>query len=195
MQDVPSTIGTTDGTLGSHADANTNDTTNTLDILFNDVVSLESLDSGTGFTQLDRYPQLNLIRVGSEWIQFRTATIQSVPANSIYKSKWRISNFKRGRFGTSAAMSSHSASEKSVLFTNALKFIDLETGDVGQTVKFKGISGGQDIDAATAVSFTFNPISSYTVTNDTTDRAYDANSTSINELSDVVATIIDDLNL
>ena len=35
--------------------------------------------------------------------------------------------------------------------------------------------------------------SAYTITNDSTDRAYDANSTTVAELADVLATLIRDL--
>ena len=40
-----------------------------------------------------------------------------------------------------------------------------------------------------------NAGSAYSVTNGTTDRTYDANSTSLDELSDIVATLISDLKL
>ena len=35
----------------------------------------------------------------------------------------------------------------------------------------------------------------YTISNDTTDRAYDANNTTINELADILATVIKDMSL
>jgi hypothetical protein len=189
--DVPAVCGVTDGTLGSHGDPSVEDTTNTLDILFYNETSLESVTAG----DISRYPTLNLIRVGNEWIQFRTATLQTLPTGSSYRSKWRISNLMRGRFGTSGAMSGHGASEDSVVWTNNLKFYDLYEEDIGQTVNLKTTTGGQDIADVKTISFTFNPVSKYTITNDTTDRTMDANCTTINELSDVVSTIIDDLKL
>ena len=189
--DVPSTCGVTDGTLGSHGNVNTVDTTNTLDILFYNDVSLETVTAG----DITRYPELNLIRVGAEWLQFRTAVKQSLASDSPYRSKWRISNLTRGRFETSAAMSGHGASEDAVLFTNNLRWYDFRPEDVGETVKVKTTTGGQALEDVKTTSFTFNPPSRYTVTNDLVDRTYDANSTSINELSDVIATIIDDLKL
>ncbi len=92
-------------------------------------------------------------------------------------------------------MSGHGASEDSVVWTNNLKFYDLYEEDIGQTVNLKTTTGGQDIADVKTISFTFNPVSKYTITNDTTDRTMDANCTTINELSDVVSTIIDDLKL
>jgi hypothetical protein len=41
----------------------------------------------------------------------------------------------------------------------------------------------------------FTPSSAYTVTNATTDRTFDANATTIHELADVVATIIEDTKI
>ena len=189
--DSPCTMGVTDGTLGSHADASVEDTTNTLDIFFYDETSLESVNA----SDLDRRPTLNLIRIGDEWVQFRTATLQSLPKNSPYLSKWRISNFRRGRFSTESAMATHGASEDAVVVTPSLRYIKLEDADIGQTVTFKAVAGGQDIDDAKPVSFTFNPVSAYNVTSATTDRSFDANNTTIHELADVVGTIIDDLKL
>jgi hypothetical protein len=46
------------------------DTTNVLDIWFFDDVTLETVLQA----DIDRHPLINLIRVGEEWIQFRTAT-------------------------------------------------------------------------------------------------------------------------
>lgn len=189
--DAPCTMGVTDGTLGSHADANVEDTVNTLDILFYDETSLESVNA----SDLERRPTLNLVRIGDEWVQFRTATLQSLAKNSPFQSKWRISNLRRGRFFTESAMGTHNASEDVVVVTPSLRFIKLEDADVGETVTFKAVAGGQDIDDAKAVSFTFNPLSAYNVTSATTDRSFDANNTTIHELADVVGTIIDDLKL
>ena len=189
--DVPAKAGVGDGTLGSHGNASTEDTTNTLDIYFYNTVSLESYTAA----ELSRYPTLNLIRIGDEWVQYRTATAQTLPSDSEYRSVWRISNLQRGRFGTSGEMSSHAADEDCVIWEDTMRFYDLNPEDVGETVTLKVTTGGQLVEDAKAYDFTFSPLSKYTVTNDTTDRAYDANSTSINELSDVVATIIDDLNL
>lgn len=192
LYDIPSKCGVAEDILGNYTGSLTaEDTTNTIDILFYNNESLESVTAA----DLARNPELNLLRVGDEWIQFRTATIQTLDDNSPYRSKWRVSNLLRGRFGTSGAISGHVADENVVLNTPTLKFYDLSDADVGKTVTFKAVSGGQDIEQAKAVSVTFNPISAYTVTHGTPDRAFDANNTTIHEIADVVATIIDDLKL
>jgi hypothetical protein len=189
--DSPCTMGVTDGTLGTHTDATTEDTTNTIDILFYDETSLESVSG----TDLDRRPTLNLIRIGDEWVQFRTATLDTVDKTSPFRSKWTLSNLRRGRFATESAMAGHGADEDALVVTPSVRFIKLEDADIGETVTFKAVAGGQDIDEATPVSFTFNPLSAYNVTNATDDRTFDADCTTMDELADVVATIIKDTRI
>jgi hypothetical protein len=53
-----------------------------------------------------------------------------------------------------------------------------------------GIKRGNDIKFNDAVTF---PLAAYTPTNVTTDRAYNANSTDVAELADVLGTLIADL--
>lgn len=189
--DAPCVMGVTNGTLGTHATPATEDTVNTIDIDFYDAVSLESV---TG-ADLDARPTLNLMRIGDEWVQFRTATLQTLPKQSVYGSRWRLSNLRRGRFGTTAAISTHGSGENAVMVTPSLYFLKLETADIGETVTLKAVAGGQTLDDVSPISFTFNPVSAYTVTNATDDRSFDADSTTIDELADVVATIIKDTNL
>ena len=189
--EAPSVMGVTDGTLGTHATPETEDTVNTLDILFYDDIPLESVTSG----DLDDRPTLNLIRIGDEWVQFRTATKQTLDIQSPFRSKWRISNLRRGRFSTTGAIATHGASEDAVFVSKALRFIALEDADIGETVTFKAVAGGQTLDDVSPVSFTFNPPSRYTVTNSTDDRTFDADCTTVDELADVVATIIKDTKL
>jgi hypothetical protein len=49
--------------------------------------------------------------------------------------------------------------------------------------------------AGTTITISLSPVAfaTYTVTNGLTDRTYDANSTTVNELADVLATLINDL--
>ena len=74
-------------------------------------------------------------------------------------------------------------------------FYDLDSSDIGETVTFKAVTNVQSEENGQVASFTFAPVSAYTVTNGTADRTFDANATTVDELADVVATIIDDLNL
>lgn len=190
--DSPSPLGVCPVALAAHPsnpDTTTLDATNTLTIYFYDDIELESVLQ----TDIDRHANLNLIRVGSEWLQFRTATAQTLPLGSIYRSKWQISNLWRGRFQTDGANASHNANEYAAIVTPALRFIELEQLDIGQTVKLKAVTNGQTIENAPVASFTFAPISTYNVANRSADlRTFDTNATTLDELSDVVATIITD---
>lgn len=191
--DAPALAGLCDNSesIWTGATVGVEDTTTTLDIWFFDDVELESVTA----PDLAAFPTLNLIRVGAEWMQFKTAAALTLEANSPYRSKWRLTNFQRGLFGTSAAIGTHAADEYAVVYTSAVKFYELDRSDVGTTVTFKTVTNGQSEENGQVTSFTFSPVSAYTVTNAVADRAYDANATSVNELADVVATMIEDLNL
>jgi hypothetical protein len=189
--DSPSVAGFCVAPLGDHADPLDEDTKGHLDIWFFDNIQLESVLQA----DIDRYPVLNLLRVGGEWIQFRTATVQTLEENSPYRSKWRVENLWRGRFGTDGVMTGHADNEYAVLYTSAVKFIELDKSDVGETITFKAVTGGQAEENGQVTSFTFSPGSAYTVSNGTELRTFDADSVTINELADVVATIIGDSNL
>lgn len=160
-----------------------------LDVLFFDDVDFEAVDA----TDLVRNPLLNLIRIDDEWIQYEAATAQTLPDNSPYRSKWRFTVLTRGLFGTTD--NSHAADEYAAAATPSLRFLELEAADIGEIVNLKAVTGGQSIDVAPIASFTFAPVSAYTITNATTDRTFDANASSTAELADVVATMIDDLHL
>lgn len=70
------------------------------------------------------------------------------------------------------------------------------TVTIGDTVTFAGDGGSiTTAVAGTTITISLSPVggATYTVTNGLTDRAYDANSTTVNELADVLATLINDL--
>lgn len=161
--DAFSPVGLCAGTLGNHASGPTvEDTTNTLDIWFFNAIDLETVLQA----DIDKSPLINLIRVGDEWIQFRTATAQTLEANSPYRAKWRISNLWRGRFYTQGEISGHGSSEYAALVTPALKFIKLDSSDIGKVVRLKAVTSGQDIDNAPVTSVTFAGTSGQSVLND-----------------------------
>lgn len=193
ITDSPSPVGICEDTLANHGGGtSTEDTTNVLDIWFFDEVTLETVTQ----TDIDRHPHINLIRVGDEWIQYRTATIQTLEDNSPYRSKWRISNLWRGRYSTSGEIGSHAADEYAAVVSPQLRFFELDEADIGETVNLKAVTNRQGVDVAPISSFTFTaPTSAYTVTNAATDRTFDANAVTLHELADVVATVIDDQRL
>lgn len=61
------------------------------------------------------------------------------------------------------------------------------TGTAGQLLRVKGDESGFEFVTPTTIP-------SYTITNDTQDRALDCNDTTVDELADVVGTLIKDLN-
>lgn len=189
---VPAIAGLCAGTLATHSPSTSEDTTNTLDIWFFDDVELETVLQA----DLDKHPTLNLMRVGTEWVQFRTASAQTLEENSPYRSKWRISNLWRERFGTGGKAGTHAADEYAVLYTRAVQFFGLSKSDVGEDISLKAVTNGQNLEVAPVTTIpSFAPVSAYTITNDTTTRTMDADATDVDELADVVATIIDDMNL
>lgn len=187
-----SPLGLCEDTLGNHtAGVLIEDTTNVLDIWFFDDISIETVTQN----DIDRSPHINLIRVGDEWLQYRTATAQTLEDNSPYRSKWRISNLWRGKFGTSGEIAGHVANEYAAVATPALIFYELESADIGETITLKATTAGQSVELAPITSFIFTPVSAYSVTNGTENRTLDANNTTVNILADFVATLADDLNL
>lgn len=150
--DAPSVLGLCEDTLGDHAGGtDTIDSTNTIDIWFFDNVSLESITDA----DITRRPQNNLFRIGNEWVQAKTCTAQTLEDNSPFRSKWRLSNLWRGRFGTSAAIATHAADEYAAMADPNLLWYDLEIEDVAETVTFKAVTEGQAIDVAPTSAFTF----------------------------------------
>lgn len=65
--------------------------------------------------------------------------------------------------------------------------------DEGMSVYDSGALKVEFYENGSWVSYPTNQAATYTVTNGATDRAYDANTTSIDELADVLGTLIADL--
>jgi hypothetical protein len=149
--DTPSQVGVTETAPDDWA-STAKDTTSVVDLWFFDDIELESVSTDI----IDRYPTANLIRIGDEWIQYETAVAQTLEDNSVYRSKWRITDLWRGRFKT--AMTGHAAGEYAVNVTNALRFYPLEPGDVGQSITLKAVTGGQDIDLASETTFVYTNV-------------------------------------
>lgn len=135
-----SPIGVAQGTLGNHT-TSAEDTTNTLTIFYYEDVALETV---TG-TDLDANPQRNLIRIGDEWVQYRTATAATL-TDSRYRSAWTISNLRRGLFNTSGERSGHTSSETCVDFTSAMQFIPLDAVYEDKTTYWTATTYGQSQD-------------------------------------------------
>ena len=179
LVDGPAPIGVAQTALGTHTPITTEDTTNTLTIKFYDNITLSSETQ----SDLDDDPTLNLIRIGDEWVQFRTASSNTVDAEDPFRSSWTISNLWRGRFGTDDAISgvddtvidaasdtvidaasdtvvvsgstSHSKNEDCMQFTRAVKRFDQKPEWDGVAFNYKAVTNNQNIDVVTAISHTF----------------------------------------
>lgn len=147
----PSPMGLGQTDLDSWSDPDDEDTTSSLDVYFFDDVELETVTDA----DLSRYENINLVRVGDEWIQFKTATPIAIDASSKFRSGWTLTNLRRGRHQTTDAMAAHGTDEYCTVVTPALQFYEINAEDVGRTLNFKAVTNGQSIEVA--------PITSYTV--------------------------------
>ena len=95
---------------------------------------------------------VNLAVVGSELVQFQTATLVSAGV-------YTLTNFRRGARGTEWARAGHAISERFVLLTNAgVRFVALQSSDIGTTRYYKGVSAGQKLSDVTAKTLAFQSI-------------------------------------
>lgn len=95
---------------------------------------------------------VNAMLIGSEVIQFRTATLG---ATGIYT----LTGLLRGMRGTEWAMTGHASSEVCVLLrTSGLRRIDMEIHELGDEKYYKGVTLGRRQSTATAELFTNNGI-------------------------------------
>ena len=131
------------------------DTTNTLTIYFYENVTLETFTAA----EILANPQLNLLRVGSEWLQFRTVSSVSLPVGSTYKSAWDVSNLTRGVFKTEGQRIDHAASENCVVYSEAVKFIALDSNYFDLSVQFTAATYGQTTDVSTTETLTLEGLS------------------------------------
>lgn len=69
----------------------------------------------------------------------------------------------------------------------------VEPGVAARTLRLNGSSSITPAGVFTGPGFSYTSATTYTATNVTTDRSYDANATSIDELADVLGTLISDL--
>jgi hypothetical protein len=137
---LPATMGTAVTALGQAA-AGLVDRVNNVDVtLLNSNMSLADADMGALLAGT------NLTMLGDEVIQFGRA----VP---IGPAQWRLSHLLRGRRGTEAAISGHSAGERFVLLDQAsLLLLDAAFAQPGVQVMAVGISDGDAPPVATAAT-------------------------------------------
>lgn len=134
-------------TLGNWTGPNVFDEINTVTVN----VGAGTLSSSTR-AALIASSSVNAMMIGSEIIQFRTATLVST---GIYT----LSGLLRGGRGTEWAMTGHAASERCVLLRTAgLRRIDMQINQIGDEFFYKGVTIGRRLSTATAEAFTNNAI-------------------------------------
>lgn len=95
---------------------------------------------------------INLMLIGSEIIQFRTATLD---AAGIYT----LTGLLRGGRGTEWAMTAHAVSERCVLLREAgMRRIFMENNELGISKYYKGVTIGRPLSSAESELFTDNAV-------------------------------------
>jgi hypothetical protein len=91
----------------------------------------------------------NFILIGSEILQFKTATL-------VGTNRYTLSGLLRGRRGTEWAMSTHVAGERVVLLT--ADSLGIQTGTLNAAVLFKPVSIGRTVQETSAQAFTYTGV-------------------------------------
>lgn len=91
-------------------------------------------------------PRLNLALLGSELIQFTTATLQG-------DGSYTLTGLKRGRRGSEWAVGTHASGERFVMLDNIAK-VEMGAGDIGDTLYFNTVTLGREDGMASSLSYT-----------------------------------------
>lgn len=135
------TLGRTLTALGSYSGGNTVDESSTVNVrlLYGTLVSV-------GYAGLLEGAQAALI--GDELVYFRNAVLNG-------DGTYTVSGFLRGRRGTEAKITGHTANERFVFLTpSTVSRIAQETADIGRTRLYKAVTSGATLSSAAAQSFT-----------------------------------------
>ena len=90
---------------------------------------------------------VNMMLIGSEVIQFRTATLVTT---GIYT----LTGLLRGRRGTEWAVGAHAADERVVLLNGAVSKVSLNNSELGVVKYWKGVTLGRNLSTADSEPFT-----------------------------------------
>lgn len=91
--------------------------------------------------------------VGDEVCQILSATRE--PDTATYPNRWYLVIGLRARRGTDFAISTHATGERFAFIDDALQFVPLNVNEKNVTRNYKMVSGGQSLDDAAVVQFTF----------------------------------------
>lgn len=149
--DVAATMGTADTILDTVTDATVFDTTSSLDFTLKFGTPEPAPEPFATVTEADLIanPYRNLFLVGSEYLQAATV----VPNGD---QSYTISDFYRGRFGTTASQLTHVADEDVVYLNGAEKFVPIDPARAGIAYNYKAVTINQNVADADPVSFTWS---------------------------------------
>jgi hypothetical protein len=100
-------------------------------------------------TEADLYNGANAALLGSEVIQFQTATLAG-------PGLYVLTNLLRGRRGTESAVATHVAGEDFVMLAaDAVTFVPALLGDRGTTYEFRALTRGQSLGDVQDTDFTY----------------------------------------
>ncbi len=140
----PAVIGTAQNALASGT-CHVVDETNAL------TVSLLGSGELQSVTELAMLNGANAAVLGSEIIQFQTATL-------IEPGKYTLSNLLRGRLGTEWAVGTHAISERFVLLDGNMVSQPVASSLIGLSRSYKPVSFGNTLAAAVAEDFTYSGV-------------------------------------
>ncbi len=141
---TPMVTGTASNTLGSGATA-VFDENNTLTVILLGNGELQSV------SELAVLNGANVAVVGSEIIQFRTATL-------VEPGKYSLSGLLRGRLGTEWAVGTHAAGERFVLLDGRLTRQTMANNVIGLSRHYKPVTFGSSLSETAAQSFAYGGI-------------------------------------
>jgi hypothetical protein len=148
LQNIPSSIGVTDGTtLASVSDTTVWDTVSSLTINFYHDPQLSSSTTGL----IEDNPNLNLLAIKNpstgdvECVQFKNATPGT--AASPYVAQYTVDTFLRGRFESQNNVGSHTSADEVMFIDSTIKPRRQRKEDIGQTLKFKAETSGQQLES------------------------------------------------
>jgi len=149
--DKPATTGVAVGTLGTTANFTTIDAVNSVvvDLYYGELESVTE-------AELLANPTLNLLYIGSEYVQFQTATPGTAVAPFV--KRYTLTNFLRGRHETPTAAPLHATGEACALINGAMSIVPVDIIKLGVSEKYKFVTVGMGLDVAPETFFTWQGV-------------------------------------
>jgi hypothetical protein len=158
--DRPATTGVTAGTLGTTTNFTTIDAVNSVvvDLYYGELESVTE-------AELLANPTLNLLYIGSEYVQFQTATPGTAVAPFVRR--YTLTNFLRGRYYTDSAAPLHATGESCALINSALKIVPVDISKLDVEEKYKFVTVGMGLDVAPETLFAWQGVNLKPIAPDT----------------------------